>query len=130
MAGRAASIGVDGRTSSVAASAGACTGATVPTAGHVTVTLLSSYAIAGADGGGGGGTSGTAIRAESGPLRPRVEVANATYVRVSSVGCGASNGRGVSSPSVVEAGAFGSFGTSTGVSISAVSGSSKRAGEP
>ena len=80
-------------------------------------------------GGGGGGTSGTVTRFDSGPLRPRAEVPNTTYVRIVTAGNGPSSGP---FPSVADGagGAFLSGGTAAGVSIPGVSGSCTRATTP
>ena len=91
-AGRVTPMILDGSTSSAFFAAGASIG------GHVTVIAVSSYAIAGCPGGGGGGTSGTTVRRDTGPLRPRVEMPTAAYVRVGTAPDGPSSGRGASSP--------------------------------
>src|SRR5262249_30522951 len=91
IAGRVAPMILDGSTPSGPFSAAAMTG------GHVTVIAFSSYAIDGAGGGGGGGTSGTTVRRDTGPLRPRVEMPTAAYVRVTTAEVGPRRGRGVSS---------------------------------
>src|SRR5438128_12203830 len=90
MAGRVTPMVLDGSTSSALLAAGASIG------GHVTVIAVSSYAIAGRPGGGGGGTSGTTVRRDTGPLRPRVEMPTAAYVRVGTAPDGPSSGRGAS----------------------------------
>src|SRR4051794_33269898 len=113
MAARVAPITRDGSTSPDRVAA-------PPPAGvHVTVTALSSYVIAMRDGGGGGGTSGTVTRLESGPLRPRVDIPNATYVRTGMTGGGPSSGpsdRGAAAAP----GCFLSAGTVTGRHVSSV----------